>query len=510
MNIERPCLKKNIKVLVLIFLLLLPALFFGLGERPLYKIQEVRVAETAREMLVSQDWLIPRYNGELRLQKPPLPYWLTASSYRLFGVSEFAARVPSVIFTLLTAWLLFAWISKRSSLSFAANTALILVTTFMGLRYSRSAEADAALMFFITLACLAGYEILQGQVARYKVVLFYIAIGLAFLTKGPAGIAIPILTLIMAALCLKQLAQLKAMWSPLGIAFFVVIAFGWYVWIFIQLPELAQQFVSRQVDETFISGTHVKPLWWYLIHAFDFFAPWSILLIPACVWASKAPVLSTIVKYGLAWLFVVFILLTLTVNKQVQYALLFAPPISILIGAYLEYAEGRYARLNKIGLSLLQAGLAGLSLYLLYKQSLPLSGLVLLLGVILLVVMKRLWLVFFPTMSIYLVASLSILSFVYGELDQANDPEKTDAPSLMAKYKDLNELYQGTPGDGAISYYAGRPIKPLSEAAIAEYMKINQTLLLISKDEPVISGISAKAQDHAGQLTLWQLTQAPK
>ena len=94
-------MKTSYSSLLVMLALLLPALLIGLGERPLYKIQEVRIAETAREMVVSGDWLVPRYNGELRLQKPPLPYWLTAASYRLFGVNETATRLPAVLFGLL-------------------------------------------------------------------------------------------------------------------------------------------------------------------------------------------------------------------------------------------------------------------------------------------------------------------------------------------------------------------------------------------------------------------------
>ena len=76
----------SLKSLLVLAALILPALLINLGDRPIYKIQEVRIAETAREMLASGDWVVPRYNGELRLQKPPLPYWLTAASYRLAGV----------------------------------------------------------------------------------------------------------------------------------------------------------------------------------------------------------------------------------------------------------------------------------------------------------------------------------------------------------------------------------------------------------------------------------------
>ena len=58
---------------------LLAGLFLGNTDRAVDKIQEARIAETAREMVVDGDWLVPHYNGEVRLQKPPLTYWLTTA-----------------------------------------------------------------------------------------------------------------------------------------------------------------------------------------------------------------------------------------------------------------------------------------------------------------------------------------------------------------------------------------------------------------------------------------------
>ena len=127
-------------------LLILPALYYGLGSRPLYKIQEVRIAETAREMVVGNDWLVPHYNGKLRLQKPPLPYWLSAGSFRLLGINETAVKQLAVLFGVLAALSLLAWVRGESGLEIAANSSQVLVTSYIGLRYFRSGEADAPLL----------------------------------------------------------------------------------------------------------------------------------------------------------------------------------------------------------------------------------------------------------------------------------------------------------------------------------------------------------------------------
>src|SRR5690349_12676095 len=121
-----------LKTLLVILCLLMPALLYSLGERPVSKVQEVRVAETAREMVVSGDWAVPRYNGELRLQKPPLPYWLTAASYKVFGLNATAVRLPAVIFGLLSVALLFAWMRREAGVETAANTVLVLAASYIG------------------------------------------------------------------------------------------------------------------------------------------------------------------------------------------------------------------------------------------------------------------------------------------------------------------------------------------------------------------------------------------
>src|SRR5438876_8026436 len=74
------------------------ALFLpNLGSPSLWDIDEGNNAEAAREMLVSGDWIVPTFNYQLRVDKPALLYWCQIAAYRLFGVNEFAARLPSAL-----------------------------------------------------------------------------------------------------------------------------------------------------------------------------------------------------------------------------------------------------------------------------------------------------------------------------------------------------------------------------------------------------------------------------
>ncbi len=87
-------------------------LLAGLGRLPLYGRDESLYAEAAREMHASGDWVVPRVNGVEFLEKPPLNYWLVAASYRVFGVSPLAARLPAALLGLATV-VFVAWIGMR-------------------------------------------------------------------------------------------------------------------------------------------------------------------------------------------------------------------------------------------------------------------------------------------------------------------------------------------------------------------------------------------------------------
>jgi len=505
--------------LVLLFVMSI-GLLFGSAERAIDKIQEARIAETAREMVVSKDWIIPHYNGELRLQKPPLTYWTTALSYKLFGINEQAARVPSLVFGLLSALLLLVWLKELLNIDVAVSTVLVMTTSFLGMRYFRSAEADATLLFFISLACVAGYQWLLSA-NKKMAYCFMLAIGLGFLTKGPAGIAIPVLTLLAYAFSTKQLKSLSGLVNPLGISLFVVSAFAWYVWILLTMPDAAQHFLTRQVDETFVSGTHQQPIYWYLAHAIEFFAPWSLLLVPTGIWCYQhrkvvSNSLPAVVHFALIWLLVVFVLLTFTVNKQTQYALLFLPPVAILIGYYIHVAQGKYLQFNRLIFWLLVLAVVVLLVIGIRKQgvdtifALPrvLIWPSLFLGPF---ALKKYLKLSAPSAPVLLAAVCATFVYLFSEQYLTKDAEKEDIKQLVqsvAQQSVLSQaLYQAVPGDGAVSFYAKRPIQPLDEKQIQLQLATQKTVWLIAKQQPVLPQAQVTQEKQVGRWGLWKITQ---
>lgn len=502
-----------VKIWVVILSLMLTGLLFGSAERAIDKIQESRIAETAREMVVSSDWLVPHYNGELRLQKPPLTYWLTAISYKVFGVGELAARLPSALFALFAAWLMLAWASHEINLNAAANVVLVMTTCFLGLRYFRSGEADATLLFFISLACFAGFKLFDGNNKKLAWLLM-LALGLGFLTKGPAAIAIPLLTIGIYAFSIKKLSTLKVILNPIGLSIFVIAAFSWYAWILLMMPDIAQHFFSKQIDETFISGTHQQPVYWYLAHALEFFLPWSLLLIPAGVWCYKNRPLPKFIQFSLIWLGVVFVLLTFTVNKQTQYALLLLPPIAILLGYYLEVASGKFYQFNRAIFWLLcfavlvMIGFAIRKLGFSEVFATPKAAILLSLFIIPLLLKK-----FInspaPKTPILMAAMLATFAYLFAEQYISKDTEKDDIKMLMQIATKKTSLYQIKPGNGAVSFYAQRVIQPLDEKQLQQALTTQSELWLVGKDQPKLSNIQFYAEKQVGHWTLWKLTPTP-
>lgn len=506
-------MKPSLKTLLVLLVLLLPALLVGLGERPVYKIQEVRIAETAREMLESGDWVVPRYNGELRLQKPPLPYWLTAASYQAAGISEFAARLPAVLFGLLSALLLWHWVQREAGLKTAASSAVVLVTSYLGLRYFRTGEADAVLVFFISAACMLGFEILQGRHDARRRLLFGLMLGLGFLSKGPAALAIPLLALLAMAVLEKRAGRLRPsarqFFSLPGVALLLLAAFAWYAWIAWQLPDIARHFFGNQLDETFVSGTHAKPIWWYAAHWLEFFAPWGVLLIPAGWMAlrRKGGAMQPLVRFAWVWLAVVSALLTATINKQTQYALLFAPPLAIILAHYMTEAKGGFAGANRalFGVFCLVA-LAAMVVALRQAPDVP-GALIWLALPAAPLLLQRLLRETSLAAPVLLVAGLTAMAFLYNEANLLKEPRKIAAQTLMAEAAKHAQLYQirTALNDGALSFYAGRVVPPADATEIARLLQSQPEIWLVGEEIPALAGVTLQVEMEINGLKLCRL-----
>ncbi|QDV69552.1 Undecaprenyl phosphate-alpha-4-amino-4-deoxy-L-arabinose arabinosyl transferase [Rosistilla carotiformis] len=175
-----------------------------LGGARLWDRDEPRNARCAAEMLENGDWIVPTFAGELRTHKPPLLYWMQIVSYKVFGVNEFAARLPSALCGLGTVLLTMAIATVLLGAQVTPWVGISLGTSLMFVLASRAATPDAALTFCSTLAValyvlFSHRRISDGFVERVEFhwptrwgwSAVYAACGLAVLAKGPIGLLLP-------------------------------------------------------------------------------------------------------------------------------------------------------------------------------------------------------------------------------------------------------------------------------------------------------------------------------
>jgi 4-amino-4-deoxy-L-arabinose transferase-like glycosyltransferase len=164
---------------------------------PLIDRDEPRFAESSREMLERNDWVVPWFNGMPRYDKPPLIYWAEMVCYRCLGDNDFAARLPSVLFATGSALLIFFWARRFTQPRTALVAAVIFLTCLQVAIHGRLAVADMAMIFFTGAALWSGWELTRPASSfpwRWWWI-FHVSLALGFLAKGPVA-WLPILGLI--------------------------------------------------------------------------------------------------------------------------------------------------------------------------------------------------------------------------------------------------------------------------------------------------------------------------
>ncbi len=335
--------------------------FFGLGSFGLVGPDEPRYAQVAREMLERKDWVTPTLYGEVWLEKPALYYWGAQVAFRIFGVSDWAARLPSAVLAamLVAAVYLFA---RRFRPGMETEAALITASSAAVLGFARAASTDMPLAAPFAIAMLAWFAWQETQQRRWLAG-FYLFLGLAMLAKGPVA---PFLagTIVLAYAAVRREPKLAArtLWLP-GIAVFLAVAGPWYAAVQWRNPEFFRVFIvehnlARYSTDVF---RHAQPFWYYLPVLLVGLMPWTAAVIATAAEALRdwrAGVRDSLSEYLLVWAGVPVIFFSASQSKLPGYILPALPPLLLLAGVELgrRMKEGRSAGL---GLQLAHAALLG-------------------------------------------------------------------------------------------------------------------------------------------------------
>ncbi len=327
--------------------LILAAVIFlcFLGAHDLWAPDEPFFGEGAREMLIDGQWLVTHVNGVVNSHKPPLFFWLIALfSLPLGHVTEFTARLPSVLAGLGTLVLIMRlgrrWFGPKT----AALAGLLLATSYMFWDKARWSQIDSLLCFLIWVALSAFADWRSGSAdGRRAGALFWCAAGLAVLAKGPVGLLLPLGIVIVVLALERDLGSLRCFAPLLGPLVFVLVTGAWAsaatIWgpaDYSVIGALREHFVERGMH----GMHHVQPFWYYSERLPLSLLPWTGLLPGALVVAWRNRRHSEGLRLSLVAAVFVVVFFSISTEKRDLYVLPAFPAIAIMMAVLVGRISG--------------------------------------------------------------------------------------------------------------------------------------------------------------------------
>ena len=315
-------------------------------------------------MIQRSDYVVPYFNNQLRLDKPPLTYWSQVAGYRIFGENDFAARFPSAIAAAVTALVILVWGHRMGEERTGWWAAIIFTLSLQTFVHAKAAVADMWLVLFVTIGHWAGYELINGSstraarpaVAPYHRLwwwVFYLSLALGFLAKGPIAWT-PLLTVAAVSVYARDWHLFRRFNFVGGIFLTLVVVAFWGIPALIQTHGeffsigigrhvISRSFTTLEGHGASSLGMYVLLLPFYFVTVFISFFPWSIKLpwLIGKLWrreniqvsdpASGRMIVDTYLFSGIA---VVFFIFTFVSTKLPHYTLPAFPLLSLLLARH--------------------------------------------------------------------------------------------------------------------------------------------------------------------------------
>ena len=349
MNSPSPPKRAPREPLRILLLVLAAAVLFSvnLGGYDAWPPDEPRFAEVAREMIVLDDYLVPRINGEPYREKPPLLPWLiVAASWPGGEVTAATARVPSVLAGILTVLLTYLLARRLFSARTALWAAIILGTMQRFWWQARFGQIDMLLTACLTLAL---YVFLRWhEERRYRwLVVFYLALTAALYAKGPGVLVFPALFLLV-----FYWRQWRALIRAQVIPGFLAVGLLMALWVvpsrWAAAPEtqaavtdaVASNLFRQTIGRFLLGVSHAQPPWYYLETLPVDWLPWALFLPWTLPWVWQRRKSGYPMRFLLCWIVPAFVFFSIAAGKRGVYLLPLFPAFAILFAAsILELAE---------------------------------------------------------------------------------------------------------------------------------------------------------------------------
>ncbi|MHC5061517.1 MAG: ArnT family glycosyltransferase [Planctomycetota bacterium] len=310
---------------------------------------ECFVSVTARRMLESGDWVVPSYNGQLRLEKTPLNYWLVAMVGKFTGhIDEVAARVPSLVCAIVSSLAIVYFVKQWLGFRTAVISALMWSTSLGFIRYGRSARPEMSLTCFVAIAFLAFFSAIRTTERKRQIVymlIFWASLAVGMLAKGPAPLPLVFVPLFFYFLVFKEWKTLPKLLPIAGVVIFLLIVLAWPTLLANRLAEAGSEtktlsFWKREFVDRFFGGYggSSKPSYYYLHVMLQFMLPWSVFVPMALaapfykIWDDKQKTM----MFLWLWFAGGVVIMSLSSGKRMHYILPAMPAMAILVGILFE------------------------------------------------------------------------------------------------------------------------------------------------------------------------------
>jgi 4-amino-4-deoxy-L-arabinose transferase-like glycosyltransferase len=527
----------RIQYFLLLIVILTPLCWLGISNHGFWGTDEPRVAEIGREMALTGNLAVPTLNQKPFLEQPPLYYAALAATFKIFGVSDRVARVPSALFAMGGAIALFFLGAMLFGARAGFLSAFIMATSFEYFQIGHWVLVDSALTCFVVWAMaffIAGYSSREDRKKLLYYSLLYCSCTLAFYSKGFIGVVIPGLGIIAFLAFERNLKELLRMRIWLGLLIFIALVIPWFLALWHQggAEHLRVVLVENHLNRFIRPGDlgHAQPFYFYLADFPPGFLPWIVLILPVLYRSfSGVKELPATSRRGLlfakCWFFCGFVFLSLASGKRLLYTLPIFAPLSMLTAVYIDsiLKSVTIPKVEKffmwiLGLFPLAVGAAAAPLYTHFaKEALPdasnggIPATIILLSVVAVgPSLVALWFLLRGKMRDFWVTNgltiFALLVLVLTALVPMVDRYRSVAPfceqvkAVVGKEKPLYAYVADESLRGAIPFYTGRYIEEVGNLErVKEILETEDQVYFVERDT---SGMLERQLLSTGKLSV--------
>lgn len=308
--------------------------FFVHNDAFFVDLMESRNIVTAREMVYDGNWLLPTMNGEIRLEKPPLPTWGAALAELVSSDNIKVQRAMAGLAAVLLVCFFYLFASRLTqNPMYALVSALVLCTTYNVVLLGRTATWDIYCHAFMMGAIYFLFKGWHARTCRYSSFIYAgIFMGLSFLSKGPVSFYALLLPFAV-AYWLVYRGGFRGKWKALLLAFVIALIIGtwWYVFIYVYHPE-SSLFVFHKESSSWLNY-NVRP-WYYYWRFFLETGIWAVFLLTALVYPYWKKRVENPKAYALVfcWTLLVVLFLSFLPEKKYRYLFPCLIPAALTVG----------------------------------------------------------------------------------------------------------------------------------------------------------------------------------